>query len=378
MVRAKQAPSVECHDTGSLRGDLVSTYCGSARHGQQRGATAVLGSVITALAATRSSPSCSARPSSRPRSRSPARSTPVRIERGEIPPDLDIDIIAPALAGILLHRSFVLGRSPTTTTVAARHRPRHPPGRGLTPRPRTTRPEPETEESQDVMTDTTTAPPNEEVTAAPKSSGPTRLGWALVLISIAQLMVVLDSTIANIALPYIKADLGFSDSGLTWVVTGYALAFGGLLLLGGRLGDLYGRRKIFMTGLVVFALASLLGGIAASEADAARRSWPPGRRRRARLPRCAGADHHDLPGRSGAQPRLRRVRRHVRRRRGRRPDPRWLADRLEPRALRDHHRRLAADVPDQRADRHHRRVAGSPRLRGVRVAPRRARRTRVH
>src|SRR5687768_3401339 len=91
------------------------------------------------------------------------------------------------------------------------------------------------------------------------------LGWALVLISIAQLMVVLDSTIANIALPYIKADLGFSDSGLTWVVTGYALVFGGLLLLGGRLGDLYGRRKIFIIGLIVFAVASLLGGIASNE-----------------------------------------------------------------------------------------------------------------
>ena len=92
------------------------------------------------------------------------------------------------------------------------------------------------------------------------------LGWALVLISIAQLMVVLDSTIANIALPFIKADLGFSAGGLTWVVTAYALSFGGLLLLGGRLGDLYGRRRIFMTGLAVFAVASLLGGIAQSEA----------------------------------------------------------------------------------------------------------------
>ena len=100
------------------------------------------------------------------------------------------------------------------------------------------------------------------------------------LISIAQLMVVLDSTIANIALPYIKADLGFSDASLTWVVTGYALAFGGLLLLGGRLGDLYGRRKVFMIGLVVFAVASLLGGIARNEADPARprvacRAWAP-------------------------------------------------------------------------------------------------------
>ncbi len=120
------------------------------------------------------------------------------------------------------------------------------------------------------MTDTTRARPTpEEVSpdATPErtTDGQTRLGWALVLISVAQLMVVLDSTIANIALPYIKADLGFSDSGLTWVVTGYALAFGGLLLLGGRLGDLYGRRKVFMGGLVIFAIASLLGGIAGSE-----------------------------------------------------------------------------------------------------------------
>ncbi len=92
------------------------------------------------------------------------------------------------------------------------------------------------------------------------------LGWALVLISVAQLMVVLDSTIANIALPYIQTDLGFSEGSLTWVVTAYALAFGGLLLLGGRLGDLYGRRRIFMIGLTVFAIASLLGGVAQNEA----------------------------------------------------------------------------------------------------------------
>ena len=116
------------------------------------------------------------------------------------------------------------------------------------------------------MTDITQARPTPEAVEPAETDGSTRLGWALVLISIAQLMVVLDSTIANIALPYIKADLGFTDSSLTWVVTGYALAFGGLLLLGGRLGDLYGRRRIFMTGLVVFAVASLLGGIAANEA----------------------------------------------------------------------------------------------------------------
>ncbi len=92
------------------------------------------------------------------------------------------------------------------------------------------------------------------------------LGWALVLICIAQLMVVLDATIANIALPYIGKDLNMSGTNLTWIVTGYALSFGGLLLLGGRLGDLYGRRRIFMTGLTVFAVASLLGGLAQNEA----------------------------------------------------------------------------------------------------------------
>ena len=91
------------------------------------------------------------------------------------------------------------------------------------------------------------------------------LTWALVLISIAQLMVVLDATIANIALPYIQIDLDISNANLPWIVTGYALAFGSLLLLGGRLGDLYGRRKVFIIGLVVFAVASLLGGLATSE-----------------------------------------------------------------------------------------------------------------
>ncbi|MBC9734666.1 MFS transporter [Nocardioides marmotae] len=108
--------------------------------------------------------------------------------------------------------------------------------------------------------------PTSGTTVAEPSSGAGRhLGWALVLISIAQLMVVLDASIANIALPYIGTDLDINEANLTWIVTGYSLAFGGLLLLGGRLGDLYGRRRIFMTGLVVFAVASLLGGFATNE-----------------------------------------------------------------------------------------------------------------
>ncbi|MBB6626687.1 MFS transporter [Nocardioides sp. KIGAM211] len=100
---------------------------------------------------------------------------------------------------------------------------------------------------------------------APGTGTTKHLGWALVLISIAQLMVVLDATIANIALPFIGQDLDISQANLTWIVTGYALSFGGLLLLGGRLGDLYGRRKVFMIGLATFAIASLLGGLATSE-----------------------------------------------------------------------------------------------------------------
>src|SRR3954452_4714929 len=112
------------------------------------------------------------------------------------------------------------------------------------------------------MTDTR---PDVAVENGPKSKGDRRLLWALVLISVAQLMVVLDGTIVNIALPYIQHDLNIATANLRWVVTGYALAFGSLLLLGGRLGDLYGRRRLFMVGLVVFGVASLLGGLATNE-----------------------------------------------------------------------------------------------------------------
>ncbi|CAN5591345.1 MFS transporter [soil metagenome] len=115
------------------------------------------------------------------------------------------------------------------------------------------------------MTDVTDLSGHEADARAAKPQKELHLGWALVLISMAQLMVVLDASIANIALPFIGADLNINDANLTWIVTGYALAFGGLLLLGGRLGDLYGRRRVFMIGLTVFAVASLLGGIASNE-----------------------------------------------------------------------------------------------------------------
>ena len=104
-------------------------------------------------------------------------------------------------------------------------------------------------------------------TATPSSGAPTRrLGLALAVIATAQLMVVLDGTIVNVALPHIQNALGFSGTNLEWVVNAYTLVFGGLLLLGGRSGDLLGRRRIFITGLLVFAGASLLGGFATDQA----------------------------------------------------------------------------------------------------------------
>jgi EmrB/QacA subfamily drug resistance transporter len=90
-----------------------------------------------------------------------------------------------------------------------------------------------------------------------------RRRWsALALIVTAQFMVILDVAIVNVALPSIKTDLGFSQTGLQWVITAYAILFGGTLLLGGRLADLLGRRRMFMAGLALFALSSLLSGFA--------------------------------------------------------------------------------------------------------------------
>src|SRR5258705_3507851 len=94
----------------------------------------------------------------------------------------------------------------------------------------------------------------------------TRKRWfALALIVAAQFMVVLDVAIVNVALPSIKTDLHFSQESLQWVVTAYAILFGGVLLLGGRLADLVWRRRVFVAGLVLFTVSSLLNGLAWSE-----------------------------------------------------------------------------------------------------------------
>jgi EmrB/QacA subfamily drug resistance transporter len=87
----------------------------------------------------------------------------------------------------------------------------------------------------------------------------------LTLVCMAQFMVILDATIVNVALPSIQADLGMSDANLQWVVNAYALTFGGFLLLGGRAGDLIGRKRVFLVGVVVFTIASLMCGLAPSE-----------------------------------------------------------------------------------------------------------------
>ena len=100
---------------------------------------------------------------------------------------------------------------------------------------------------------------------SPASSTHDRHSLALVLIAAAQLMVMLDLTITNVALPSIQSSLHFSTTNLTWVIDAYVLVFGGLLLLGGRVGDIFGRRRMFFIGIGIFALASLLGGVATTQ-----------------------------------------------------------------------------------------------------------------
>ena len=102
------------------------------------------------------------------------------------------------------------------------------------------------------------------VDASPESPDSRR--WiALAVIVVAQFMVVLDVAIVNVALPSIKTDLHFSETNLQWVITAYSILFGGVLLLGGRLADLLGRRRLFIAGLALFTVSSLLDGLAWSE-----------------------------------------------------------------------------------------------------------------
>src|SRR5581483_3646185 len=109
-----------------------------------------------------------------------------------------------------------------------------------------------------------TSPLTRKSQSMPGTSRDSRRWLILALVAVAQLMVVLDATIVNIALPSAQHALDFSDSARQWIVTAYALSFGSLLLLGGRLGDLFGRKRTFIAGLIGFAAASALGGLAPS------------------------------------------------------------------------------------------------------------------
>ena len=175
-------------------------------------------------------------------------------------------------------------------------------------------------------------------------------------------MIVLDVTIVNVALPSIQQDLRFSTSSLAWVVNAYLIAFGGLLLLAGRLGDLIGRRRIFLAGVALFTSASLLCGVAQSRVVARGGALPPGRRRRDDLGGDPRDDRDDVLRRARAGEGDRRVR--VRRLGGRLGGPagRRRADAVD---------QLALDLLREPADRHRdgaRGAAAGPRRAGHRPA----------
>ena len=211
-----------------------------------------------------------------------------------------------------------------------------------------------------------------------------RKRWiALYVLCAGVLMIVIDATIVNVALPSIQDDLGFSQSNLAWVVNAYLIAFGGLLLLAGRVGDLIGQRRIFLIGLAVFTTASLLCAVVPEPGLLIARALRPGRRRRADLGRHPGHDRDDVPraaraGQGDRRLRLRRLRRRLDRPAGRR-----RADRGD---------QLALDLLHQHSDRHRDRLPGhaaggrQPRDRaeggrrpaGRRAAHRRADARRLH
>lgn len=124
------------------------------------------------------------------------------------------------------------------------------------------RPEPNTQRNTGPHSRRHPEPRPERPTGLPPNAGRAALGILIVLT--AQLMLVLDATVVNVALPRIATALDFGPAALSWVLNGYTLAFGGLLLLGGRLGDVFGRLRVFWTGVAVFTLFSLLGGLAQS------------------------------------------------------------------------------------------------------------------
>ena len=172
---------------------------------------------------------------------------------------------------------------------------------------------------------------------------PDRRRWiALAVIVTAQFMVVLDVAIVNVALPTIKTDLHFSQESLQWVVTAYSILFGGVLLLGGRMADLLGRRRLFMAGLALFTVSSLLDGLAWSEGSLIAFRSLQGLGAALRLAGRAVDPDDDVRGGEGAQPRARHLGRGLRQRRRRR---RAARRRVDERV------RLVVDLLHQRAGR---------------------------
>ena len=192
---------------------------------------------------------------------------------------------------------------------------------------------------------------------------------ALYVLCAGVLMIVLDTTIVNVALPSIREDLGFTETSLVWIVNAYMLTFGGFLLLGGRLGDLYGHRRLFLIGLSLFTLASLACGLSNSQTLLVSRARRARVRRRRRHRGRAFVDHELVhrarrprQGDGNLRFRLRRRRKH------RRAARRCADERVQ----------LALDLPRQSADRHcrvralHGSAAGWPWA-GKRRTPRRCR-----
>ena len=181
-------------------------------------------------------------------------------------------------------------------------------------------------------------------------AGIDRNKWiALAVIVAAQFMVVLDVAIVNVALPSIKDDLDFSQESLQWVITAYAIMFGGVLLLGGRMADLLGRRRLFIAGLVLFTVSSLLSGLAWSEGSLIVFRAMQGLGRRPPLPRCPLDPDHDLRRGKRAQQGARHLGRRVRKRRRRRRAARRTADELDQLVLdllHQHPRRPGRHRPD--------------------------------
>src|SRR4051794_29497445 len=122
---------------------------------------------------------------------------------------------------------------------------------------------------------------------------------ALYVLCAGMLMIVLDVTVVNVALPSIQDDLGFSQSSLAWVVNAYLIAFGGLLLLAGRFGDILGRKRVFMAGLGIFTVASLVCGLADSQAVLVGARFVQGIGGGGDPPGDPGVDRGDFPGAPG-------------------------------------------------------------------------------